>query len=122
MDKTYKLTAREEEVMKAFWEHGAMFVKELLEIHTEPKPHFNTLSTIVRGLEEKGFLDHHTFGNTYQYYPVVSAGDYSKGRLQGVVSKYFNDSPLSVVSTLIKEENITLQELKELINRVENQK
>ena len=62
------LTAKEEEIMGFFWEKGPLFVKEMLAFYEEPKPHFNTLSTIVRGLEDKGFLSHHTYGNTYQYY------------------------------------------------------
>lgn len=66
------LTAKEEEIMGFFWEKGPLFVKEMLAFYEEPKPHFNTLSTIVRGLEDKGFLSHHTYGNTYQYYAVVS--------------------------------------------------
>lgn len=59
------LTVKEEELMGYFWEKGPLFVKEMLAFYEEPKPHFNTLSTIVRGLEDKGFLAHHTFGNTY---------------------------------------------------------
>ena len=117
-----KLTAREEEVMQVFWDKGALFVKELLEIHAEPKPHFNTLSTIVRGLEDKGFLAHNTYGNTYQYYPIISLEEYSKGRLDGIVSKYFNDSPLSAVSALVKEERISVEELRDLIAKVEKAK
>ena len=58
-----RLTAKEEEIMGWFWQKGPLFVKELLEYYEEPKPHFNTLSTIVRGLEEKGFLAHKNFGN-----------------------------------------------------------
>ena len=61
-----RLTAKEEEIMGWFWQKGPLFVKELLEYYEEPKPHFNTLSTIVRGLEEKGFLAHKNFGNSYQ--------------------------------------------------------
>ena len=71
-----RLTAREEEIMGYFWTKGPLFVKQLLEFYDEPRPHFNTLSTIVRGLEEKGFLAHHTFGNTYQYYAAVTEADY----------------------------------------------
>ena len=62
-----RLTAKEEEIMGWFWQKGPLFVKELLEYYEEPKPHFNTLSTIVRGLEEKGFLAHKNKGNSYQY-------------------------------------------------------
>lgn len=113
------LTAKEEEIMGLFWEKGPLFVKEMLAFYAEPKPHFNTLSTIVRGLEEKGFLNHHTFGNTYQYYAVVSDEDFSKGTLKNVINKYFNNSYLSAVSSLVKEENISLDELKNLIREVE---
>ena len=81
--------------------------------------HFNTLSTIVRGLEEKGFLAHHTYGNTYQYYAVVSESDFSKRTLKSVISKYFNNSYLSAVSSLVKEEDISLDDLKKLIQEVE---
>ena len=113
------LTAKEEEIMDFFWEKGPLFVKEMLVFYGEPKPHFNTLSTIVRGLEDKGFLSHHTFGNTYQYYAVVSEEDFRKGTLKNVISKYFNDSYLSAVSSLVKEEDISLDDLKRLIEEVE---
>ena len=66
-----KLTRREEELMQCFWAHGPLFVRELVEMAPEPKPHFNTLSTMVRTLETKGYLSHKSFGSTYQYYPVV---------------------------------------------------
>lgn len=113
------LTAREEEIMGFFWEKGPLFVKEMLGFYGEPKPHFNTLSTIVRGLEEKGFLDHHVFGNTYQYYAVVGEEEFRKGTLRNVISKYFNNSYLSAVSSLVKEEDISLDDLKQLIRDVE---
>ena len=91
------LTVKEEELMGYFWEKGPLFVKEMLAFYEEPKPHFNTLSTIVRGLEDKGFLAHYTFGNTYQYYPVVSEEDFRKGTLRNVISKYFNNSYHEIV-------------------------
>ena len=115
-----KLTVKEEELMNLFWAKGALFVRELLDSYKEPKPHFNTLSTIVRGLEEKGFLDHKSFGNTYQYFSVISQEEYKRGALNNVVSKYFKNSYLGVVSSLIEEERISLDELKKLIEKVEN--
>lgn len=114
-----RLTAREEEIMAFFWEKGPMFVKQLLDYYEEPKPHFNTLSTIVRGLEEKGFLKHNTFGNTYQYFTAVTEEDYRKGTLKNVVAKYFNNSYLGVISSLVKEEEVSVDELKQLIQEVE---
>lgn len=114
-----RLTKKEEEIMNYFWSRGAMFVRELLGIYDDPKPHFNTLSTIVRGLEDKGFLSHNSFGNSYQYYAVVSQEEYKQSELKGVISKYFKNSYLSVVSTLIEEEKISVDELRDLISLVE---
>ena len=114
-----RLTAKEEEIMGYFWEKGPLFVKQLLEYYEEPKPHFNTLSTIVRGLEDKGFLSHNTFGNPYQYYAAVSETEYSTGTLKNVIAKYFNNSYLGVVSYLIKEEDISVDELRKLLDEVE---
>ncbi len=114
-----RLTVKEEEVMGYFWEKGPLFVRELLSFYDEPKPHFNTLSTVVRGLEEKGFVGHKVYGNTYQYYATVSRDDYRRGTLRGVISKYFDNSYLGVVSSLVQEEKISVDDLKELIKQVE---
>lgn len=116
------LTAKEEEIMVFFWKKGALFVREILAFYSEPKPHFNTLSTIVRGLEEKGYLSHEAFGNTYRYYAVVSEDDFRKSTLKNVISKYFNNSYLNAVSSLVQEEDISLAELRKLIEEVENKK
>lgn len=113
------LTSKEEEIMGFFWEKGPLFVKQMLDFYEEPKPHFNTLSTIVRGLEEKKYLSHETFGNTYRYFAIVSEEDYRKGTLKNVISKYFNNSYLGAVSSLIEEEDISLDDLKDLIKKVE---
>ena len=113
------LTKKEEEIMDFFWDKGPLFVKQLLDFYDEPRPHFNTLSTIVRGLEEKGFLSHNTFGNTYQYYASISREEFKRSTLKGIVSKFFNNSYMSVVSSLVKEEEISVEELKELIRQVE---
>lgn len=114
------LTTKEEEIMCFFWSKGALFVKDILEFYKRPKPHFNTISTIVRGLEEKGYLAHNTYGNTYQYYPVISEDEFRNGTLKSVISKYFNDSYMNVVSSFVKKENISLDELKKLIKEVED--
>ena len=114
-----KLTRKEEEIMNLFWDKGAMFVRELLEFYDEPKPHFNTLSTMVRTLESNGYVGHKAFGTSYQYFPVVSREDYAGRTFKGVISSYFNNSYLSAVSTLVKEEKITVDQLKELIEQIE---
>ena len=114
------LTAKEEEIMGFFWEKGPLFVKQMLEFYDEPRPHFNTVSTFVRMLEEKGYVSHRVLGNSYQYYAVLTKEDFKKKTLKGVISKYFDNSYLRVVSSLVKEEEISLDELKELIREVEN--
>ena len=114
------LTAKEEEIMGFFWQEGPLFVKQMLEFYDEPRPHINTLSTIVRNLEEKGYVNHRTYGNTYQYYAIVSQDDFKKKAMKNFISKYFNNSYLSVVSSFMQEEEISLEELKKLIREAEN--
>jgi BlaI family transcriptional regulator, penicillinase repressor len=114
-----KLTAKEDEIMAFFWKRGAMHVKELIELYPDPKPHFNTVSTMVRALEVKGFLSHNKYGYTYQYYPVVTPEEFGEGRLNRVISKYFDSSYLDVVSTFVKEDKIQLDDLKKLIEEIE---
>ena len=116
------LTVKEEEIMGYFWEKGPLFVKQLLEFYDEPRPHFNTLSTIVRGLEEKGFLHHEVFGNTYQYYALVSEKEYKSSALKEVVSQYYNNSYINVVSSFIEEEGLSVDELKALIDQIQRGK
>ena len=115
-----RITGKEEEIMEFFWKEGPLFVKQIMEYYNEPRPHINTLSTIVRNLEEKGYLGHRAYGNSYQYYPLVSQEDYKKSTLTGIISNYFGNSYLSAVSTLVKEEKISVEELKELIEQIEN--
>ena len=117
-----KITVKEEEIMNFFWEKGELFVKQILEFYTEPKPHYNTISTMVRTLEEKGFLGYHSFGNTYQYYPLISKEEYNNKNLRNMVKKYFGNSYKRVVSTLIEEEDLSLQDLKDLINEIEKKR
>ena len=116
------LTAKEEEVMRYFWDNDALFVKELVEMYPHPKPHINTLSTYVRALEEKGFLSHDTFGSTYRYFAVVTEEEYRNATLKNVVKKYFQNSYRSVVSSLIKDENISVDEIRDLLDEVERNK
>ena len=117
-----KLTKRESEIMNYFWDHGAMFVKELLALYPEPRPHVNTVSTIVRILEDKGFLTHKVYGNTHQYYPVVSRDEFSQQSLAGLVGQFFSGSYLNVVSTFVKEEKVSIDELRALVEKLEKDK
>ena len=115
------LTAKEEEILVCFWKHGAMFVKDLLEIHPEPKPHYNTLSTIVRALEEKGFVDHKSYGNTYQYFAKVSQKEYRSNTISEIASRYFGNSYTRIVSSFIEEEKLDIDDLKALIDKIKEQ-
>lgn len=97
-------------------------MKQIWEYYDEPRPHINTLSTIVRNLEEKGYLDHRSYGNSYQYYAVISQDEFKKKTLRNVISKYFNNSYLDVVSAFVNEEDISVDELKKLIRAAKNTK
>lgn len=114
-----KLTNKEEEVMIKFWDNGPMFIKELKAFFTEQGLHYNTLSTIVRALEEKGYIAHESFGNTYRYYAAITAEEYRKGTLGNVVKNYFDNSYKNVVSLLVKNEDISVEELKSIIKDIE---
>ena len=107
--------------MDLYWKHGPMFVRELQEHYDEPRPHFNTLSTIVRILEREGFIGPKQYGNTYQYFPIISEAEYGRSSIAGIVKNYFNDSYLSAVSSFVKEEKISVEELRELIDEIEKQ-
>ncbi|MCF0178966.1 MAG: BlaI/MecI/CopY family transcriptional regulator [Bacteroidales bacterium] len=113
------LTAKEEEAMNIFWEKGPQFVKDMLGFYPDPKPHFNTVSTVVRTLEDKGYVAHKTVGLSYQYYAAISAEDYHKKTLKSVIGRYFSGSYVNAISALVKEENVSLDELKQLIEEVE---
>ena len=114
-----RLTKKEEIIMDHFWEKGPLFVRELRELYPEPKPHFSTLSTQVRTLQEEGFIDHKAYGPTYQYFAKVTREEYKQRSLVGLIDKYFDNSYINAVSALVKEEKITVDQLKELIDLVE---
>lgn len=110
-----RLTNREEEIMAYLWEHGESFVKDIILSFEEPKPHYNTISTIVRTLEKKGCIDHKDYGTTFKYYAAISKEAYGTQHLQKQVKKYFNNSFSSMVSSLVESNNLTVDEINELI-------
>ena len=117
-----KLTNKEEERMHILWKLEKAFVKDVLaEIKTE-KPHYNTLSTIIRNLEDKGYVSYNAFGKTHQYFPIVSKEDYKKRFMTTAIENYFNNSYKNVVSFFAKEEKISIDELKEIITLIEKNK
>jgi len=114
-----RLTRKEEEAMMMLWKKGKGFVKDLMELYTEPKPHYNTLSTIIRGLEEKGYVNHKAYGKNHEYYPLVTKEKYRKNFMKGVVSDYFGSSYMNVVSFFIAQKKLNADDLKELIEMIE---
>lgn len=116
------LSAKEEEIMACFWTHGFLFVREVVELLPDPKPHFNTVSTFVRGLESKGWLSHVSFGNTFRYFPIVGVEEYRRNKISRLVSRLFGNSYLSCVSSLVEDNKISVEDLKALINEVKASK
>ncbi|MFT7336564.1 BlaI/MecI/CopY family transcriptional regulator [Flavobacterium sp. W22_SRS_FP1] len=117
-----KLTNKEEEIMHILWKLKKAFVKEVMAEITEEQPHYNTLSTIVRNLEEKGYVEHNAYGKTHQYFPIIAIEDYRKGFMNTAIDNYFNSSYKNMVSFFAKEEKITAKELREILAMIENPK
>lgn len=114
-----KLTNKEEEIMHIIWRLEKVFVKDVLKEIKEDKPHYNTLSTIIRKLEEKGYVNYIAYGKTHQYYPEVSRETYRKAFMNTAINNYFNNSYKNMVSFFAKEDKISADELKEIIEMIE---
>jgi predicted transcriptional regulator len=114
-----KLTNKEEEIMHILWKLEKAFVKDVLMEIEDDKPHYNTLSTIIRNLEDKGYVGHNAYGNTHQYFPVVSKEEYRKGFMSNAIENYFNNSYKSMISFFAKEEKISATELREILDMIE---
>ena len=114
-----KLTNKEEEVMHILWKLEKAFVKDVLAEITSEQPHYNTLSTIIRNLEEKGYVAYNAFGKTHQYYPIITKEAYRKRFFNTAIDNYFNSSYKNVVSFFAKEEKISVDDLKEIIALIE---
>lgn len=114
-----KLTNKEEEIMHILWKLEKAFVKDILAEYKDNKPHYNTLSTMVRNLEEKGYVSHEAFGKTYRYFPILKKENYRKNFINTAIDNYFNSSYKNVVSFFAKEEKISVEELKDIIRLIE---
>jgi predicted transcriptional regulator len=117
-----KLTNKEEEIMRVLWQLKKAFVKEVVAQLPDPKPHYNTISTIIRNMEDKGFVKHLAFGKTHQYFPIITKEKYREIFMQKTIQNYFENSYKNVVSFFAKEEKISVKELKEIISIIENNK
>ena len=117
-----KLTNKEEEIMHILWKLKKAFVKDIMEEITEDKPHYNTLSTIVRNLEEKGYVGYTAYGKTHQYFPLVSIEKYRKKFMNTAIDTYFNSTYKNLVSFFAEEEKISADELREILAIIEKKK
>ncbi|MDE7376471.1 MAG: BlaI/MecI/CopY family transcriptional regulator [Muribaculaceae bacterium] len=117
--KKQTLTDKEAELMNMLWEHGPLFVRELVALYPDPKPHFNTVATTVRILEDKGFVTHEAIGGSHRFKAVASRADFSRKSLSDVIRTYFGNSYKSVVSALAEEEKISASELREILELIE---
>jgi len=117
-----ELTKAEEQVMQILWDKNKGFVKDILEEMPDPKPAYNTVSTIVRILESKGFVSHDVFGNSHRYYPLIEKDDYRKFTLNQMLQGYFGGSASNLISFFIKEKGLDINDLDEILNTIESQK
>ena len=116
-----ELTKAEEQVMQILWKIEKGFVNDILEKFSNPKPAYNTVSTIVRILEKKEFVSHKAYGKTHQYFPLVSKKVYTKSFLNGFLSNYFSNSHKQLVSFFSNENNLSVKELEEIKQLMEDQ-
>ncbi len=114
-----KLTNKEEQIMQVIWKLQKAFVKEIMAELEDEDLHYNTLSTIVRNLEEKKYVGYQAFGKTHQYFPLVKLNDYRNRFMTKAVDSFFEGSYLDVVSFFAKEEKISAQELEEILKMIE---
>ena len=110
-----QLTKAEEQIMQILWEMGEGLVKDIREHFEEPKPVRNTVSTVVRILEKKGYVGHKAYGNVHLYHPLISRSEYSKSQLFGLMESYFNNSFPAMASFFAREKDLTIKELDELL-------
>lgn len=113
------LTKAEEQIMQILWEKKEGFVKDLLQHFPDPKPAYNTVSTIIRILEKKGYVDHRSFGKSHQYYPLMSREQYRNERFSSLMKDYFNNSMQQVLSQFGKSGSLNMKEADEIIRLME---
>jgi len=117
-----ELTKAEEQLMQVLWDLKKAFVKEVMEELPEPKPAYNTVSTVIRILETKGFVGHITFGKSHQYYPIISKEAYKSFATEKLLNGYFENSVESMFSFFVKKEKIDLAEADEILKIIEKMK
>ncbi len=118
-----KLTKREDQIMRILWQLEKAFVKEIIAEFPEPKPHYNTVSTIIKILKNKGYIDYKAFGTTHQYFPIIEKKDeYQKTEVSNVLKTYFSGSPSKMMLHFAKEDKLSEEELKEILELIQKKK
>lgn len=115
------LTRAEEDIMQALWKLEKGFIKDVVDQLPEPRPHYNTVSTIIKILHDKGFVGFESFGKANRYFPLVKKEDYSRKTMGEFVKKYFGNSYHGMVSFFAKEKDITIKELEEILSELKKQ-
>jgi len=115
------LTQAEEEIMQILWHLEKAFVKEIVEEYDDPKPAYNTISTLIRIMEKKGFVGYEAFGKSHRYYPLIDKEDYSKKYLNRFVDKYFHGSYKDLVSFFTKEKEMSVRDLEKLLEELKKE-
>jgi len=116
-----QLTKAEEQVMQILWTLGEGLVKDIRDKFGDPKPARNTVSTVIRVLEKKGFVGHKSYGNVYLYYPLVTREDYSRSQLFGLMESYFGNSFPAMASFFVKEKDLSVEDLEELMEETKKE-
>jgi BlaI family transcriptional regulator, penicillinase repressor len=116
-----ELTRAEEQIMHILWEKGSGLVHDILKEFPDPKPAYNTVSTIIRILEQKRFVGHKAYGRTYEYFPLITKTEYTKTYFRSIVANYFGNSFKSVASFFTAEENLSVAELEEIRQLMESE-
>ncbi|MEG2064691.1 MAG: BlaI/MecI/CopY family transcriptional regulator [Alistipes sp.] len=119
-NKPQELTRAELEIMQVFWVKGEVVIHDILDQMPEPKPAYNTVSTIVRILEKKGFVSHKAYGKTYEYYPLLSKEEYAKGYMTTVLSNFFDGSVSQLVSFFSDNKSISVEETDAILTMLKN--
>lgn len=122
MEGMKELTKAEDQVMQILWAIERGFVKDIIERMPDPKPAYNTVSTIVRILETKGFVGHKAYGKTHEYFPLISREKYTRFSLNNLLKGYFNGSFQNLVSFFAKENKMDVQDMQKLLEELKNQK
>lgn len=115
-----QLTPKEEELMQLLWEHEPILISKLIEFYPDPKPHFNTVSTVMKRLEAKGFVNHNEVGGSFQYFSTVKKENFRNKSFGDFIKNYFGGSYYGAVSALVEDDKISAGELKELLELIEN--